>query len=145
MLYLSCLKHAEFANNEQTRFLASLKNLDFWLSYFEMPLEDKAGFCTEMSHAFSLETDGSFKKHFDLKYREMKNEAYCFLQSNELNNEFKERNKKLYGKALPVENVSSYIHISMNRWFATEQRKMEYMAYIFCEKYYNRLLREKNK
>ncbi len=143
-LYLSCLRYAEFANNEQTRFLASLKNLDLWLSYFDMSLEGKAGFCTQMSNAFALEMDSSLKKHFDLKYRVMKNEVDSFLQSNEFNNELSERNKKLNGKALPVENVSSYIHISMNRWFATEQRKMEYMAYIFCEKYYNRLLHEMN-
>ena len=40
---------------------------------------------------------------------------------------------------LKIDNLSSYIHMSINRWFASEQRLMEYMAYHFCRKYYNQL------
>ncbi len=30
--------------------------------------------------------------------------------------------------------------MSMNRWFVSQQRLMEYMAYLFSAKYYNQIL-----
>jgi len=145
MLYLRCLEHDEFANNEQTRFLASLINVDQWLCFFGMSSQEKACFCKEMSDAFGLEMERNLKPHFDLKYREMKNIVSDFFINFEFNDEFCERNKNLCLKPLPLENASSYIHMSMNRWFAVEQRKMEYMAYVFCLKYYNQLSHKMDK
>jgi len=51
--------------------------------------------------------------------------------------EFAKRDKILKGMISPGEDVSSYIHMSMNRWFIAEQRLLEYMCYLFCSKHYN--------
>ncbi|WP_410867255.1 lantibiotic dehydratase C-terminal domain-containing protein [Paraburkholderia sp. SIMBA_027] len=38
------------------------------------------------------------------------------------------------------EKLSSYIHMSINRWFPSEQRALELMTYSFATKYYSRIL-----
>jgi|SRR5690606_18868873 len=51
-----------------------------------------------------------------------------------------ERGNKLNKLSLPLENLASYIHMSINRWFASDQRLMEYISYRFMEKQYKKAL-----
>lgn len=140
LLYLQCLEHKEFAGDDQIRFLSALKNMDRWLTLFNMSLEEKAAYCKKMVNAFTKEYGNEVKLQLDFKYRELKNLLPSFLNSNKYDFEFEERDKRLEEIKLPVENLSSYLHMSMNRWFTSQQRLMEYMAYLFCNKYYNQVL-----
>jgi thiopeptide-type bacteriocin biosynthesis protein len=140
LLYLNCLKHEEFAEDEQTRFLVAIKNIDRWLKLFKMPLQEKADFCLQNCQRFSKEFDSEVKFQLDLKYRELKNLLPAFLLSDKYEEELNKRDMNLQKILMPKENLTSYIHMSLNRWFLTEQRLMEYMCYLFCHKYYNQLL-----
>lgn len=140
LLYLNCLKHEAFIEDEQIRFLAAIKNIDKWLTLFKMPLQEKADYCLQNCQRFSNEFDSGVKFQLDLKYRELKNLLPSFLHSDNYEEEFNERDTDLQKILMPKENLTSYIHMSMNRWFLTEQRLMEYMCYLFCNKYYNQLL-----
>src|SRR5690606_1604202 len=144
LLYLECLEDKDFAENEQIRYLSALKNLDRWLNLFNMPLEEKASFCRVMIESFTKEFGNSVKLQLDFKYRELKNLFPSFLNSNKYDFEFNERDKKLKGMKLPLKNISSYIHMSMNKWFVSQQRLLEYMVYLFCEKYYNQKIHQSN-
>ena len=144
LLYLQCLEDKEFAGDDQIRFMSALKNMDRWLNLFNMSLEERAAYCMEMSEVFAKEYGNRIKLQIDRKYRELKNGIPSFLNSNKYDFEFNERDKKLEGMKLPLENLSGYIHMSMNRWFVSQQRLMEYMAYLFCAKYYNQILHQSN-
>lgn len=124
--------------------MLALKNIDKWLNSINMPLEEKTDYCVEMSDAFAKEYGDRIKLQLDLKYRELKNGIPSFLNSGKYDAEFDERDKKLEGMKLPLENLSSYIHMSINRWFISQQRLMEYMGYLFCAKYYNQILHQSN-
>lgn len=140
LLYLQCLEDKEFAGDDQVRFMSALKNMDRWLNLFKLSLEEKASYCREMSETFAKEYGSQMKIQLDLKYRELKNGLSSFLNSDRYDFEFNERDKKLKGRKLTSENLSSYIHMSMNRWFTNRQRIMEYMCYLFCSKYYKQIL-----
>ncbi|HEY5371759.1 MAG TPA: lantibiotic dehydratase [Hanamia sp.] len=140
LLYLNCLKHEEFIEDEQIRFLVAIKNIDKWLTLIKMSLKEKADYCLQNCQRFSTEFDSGVKFQLDLKYRELKNGLPSFLNSDDYDKEFNERDRNLQKILMPKENLTSYIHMSMNRWFLTEQRLMEYMCYLFCNKYYNQLL-----
>lgn len=143
LLYLNCLANEDFAEDEQIRFLTALKNMDKWLSLFDMSLNEKANYCLEMSDAFEKEFGLPVKLELDLKYRELKSLLPAFLNAEEYANEFNKRDEVLNEMQMPKENLASYIHMSMNRWFITQQRLMEYMCYLFCSKYYNQVLHHK--
>lgn len=140
LLYLNCLQNEEFIQDEQIRFLAAIKNIDKWLTLTKMSLQEKADYCLQNCQRFSNEFDSGVKFQLDLKYRELKNLLPSFLHSDKYEEEFRERDTNLQKNLMPKENLTSYIHMSMNRWFLTEQRLMEYMCYLFCNKYYNQLL-----
>lgn len=39
-----------------------------------------------------------------------------------------------------LHQIKSQIHMSINRWFVSQQRLMEYTTYLFGAKYYNQIL-----
>jgi lantibiotic biosynthesis protein len=137
LLYLNCLADEGFRTDEQVRFLLALKNVDRWLDLYNMSLEEKVTYCNEMTNVFVTEFDKSVKIQLDLKYRELRNLIPSFLNSEMFEGEFAKRDKILKGMISPGEDISSYIHMSMNRWFIAEQRLLEYMCYLFCSKHYN--------
>jgi thiopeptide-type bacteriocin biosynthesis protein len=139
LLFLACMEDKLFRADQQVRFMAAVKNIDKWLSLFNMSTEERVVFCTRMSGAFSGEYGTGVRQAFDDRYREWKRSVAHFLEGRKLETVFKERENQLQKLALPIEHITSYIHMSMNRWFATEQRLMEYMAYHFCGRYYNQL------
>lgn len=141
---LTCLEEQMFVEDQQTRFLAALKNIDSWLSAFDMPLAEKFLFCQKMAEAFEDEFNSKVKMQLDLQYRNWRHLLAACFTDDKYDHAFQKRDKILKGSPLKIENLSSYIHMSINRWFATEQRLMEYMAYLFCGKYYNQLVHQTN-
>jgi thiopeptide-type bacteriocin biosynthesis protein len=139
-LLLLCLAHEVFAGNDETRFLAAIKNLDKWLSFFGMDTKEKMRFCESMVENFSKEFGPDVKFRADLSYRELSGHLFIFFDSFMLDREFEEREANLLKLSLSQKNLGSYIHMSMNRWFVTDQRLMEYMCYIFAGKYYKQIL-----
>ena len=144
LLLLSCLEDPMFEEDQELRFFAAVKNMEQWLSLFNLSLEERADFCDDMAGAFALQFGPDVKRRLDLQYRDWKKPIAHFLSGSRFDPAFREREKNLQDLGLPIKNISSYIHMSMNRWFATEQRLMEYMSYHFCGKYYNQLIHHTN-
>ncbi|ANI89953.1 hypothetical protein A9P82_12035 [Arachidicoccus ginsenosidimutans] len=140
LLFLDCLSENDFTGNEQIRFLSGMKNVDKWLSLFGMDTASKLELCNRASDNFLLEFDKQLKLQLDMKYRMLKEPIHQFFQSNLFDDYFKTRDEQLNKLQLPQENLLSYIHMSQNRWFQTQQRLLEYMAYYFCRRHYTRLL-----
>lgn len=109
-------------------------------SVYLFNIAGKISFCEKVIKGFMQEFGKKVKLQFDIKYRPIQDEIFNFMQKNIDDENFKDRNKKLIALNLPIENLSSYIHMSMNRWFITEQRLQEYMCYDFSLRSYKRLL-----
>ncbi len=144
LLCLTFLEDEAFAEIGQIRFLTALKNIDNLLALSNLSHEEKISFCNEMTNAFKKQFNKQVRVQIDDKYREWKSLIPIYMEGDKYNHVFTRRNTALAGLTLPIENISSYIHMSLNRWFVTEQRLMEYMAYTFCVKYYNQQVHKVN-
>ncbi|MCD0480694.1 lantibiotic dehydratase [Chryseobacterium sp. LC2016-29] len=140
VLILNLLDQETFAENENIRLFAAVKNVNSWLSLFELSLQEKLDFCKSMENVFLKEFAPELKSHINSKYRMLKEDLYLFFIGNEFGDEFHERNQHIRNIKLCKEALSSYIHMSINRWFSSEQRALELMTYSFAAKYYNRIL-----
>jgi thiopeptide-type bacteriocin biosynthesis protein len=138
--FINCLTSEYFDEDENYRLYSALKNMDSYLSTFDFSLNDKFYFCKEMESAFETEFDQKMKKALYSKYRLYTKSLYDYMNSAELKNAFKKREEKIKPLNLSRENLPSFIHMSINRWFDSSQRQFEYMCYIFLKNYYNRLL-----
>lgn len=135
LVYLNLIKEELFVMDENLRLLTALKNIDKWLILFKLDPEERIIFCTQMSEALLKEFGNERKSKIDLQYREMKKEIAGFMESTMFDELFELRNEPCF-YSLPRENLSSYIHMSMNRWFRSDQRLMEFICYTFCAKHY---------
>lgn len=138
--FINCLDYGYFEGDEDYRLFSAIKNIDRYLSAFDLSLVDKFYFCKEMESAFETEFDQHMKKSLYSKYRLYSKNLYDYMESSELNDAFALRDVKIKNLDLSRENLPSFIHMSINRWFDSSQRPFEYMGYIFLKNYYNRLL-----
>lgn len=125
---------------DDTRLFLAIKNIDYWLTFFDLPTIEKLAFCKNMENAFLSEFSREFKEHIKLQYRLFKEELYLFMKSDRSNKDFDTRQQQLQNLKLDRNRLSSYIHMSLNRWFPSEQRALEFMAYSFSTKYYSKLI-----
>lgn len=140
LLLLNLLNHVNFVENEDVKLFAAVKNVDGWLSLFGLSLQEKLDFCKAMETEFLKEFSSELKTHINSKFRIFKDNLYSFFIALEFEQEFNQRNQELEKLKLCKEKLSSYIHMSINRWFPSEQRALELMTYSFAIKYYSRIL-----
>ena len=140
MLILNLLDNENFVEDENIKLFSAVKNIDSWLSLFDLSLQEKLNFCKTMENIFLKEFSLKFKTHIKEKYRELSNGLNYFLINDDFETAFSERNKFLSSLNLSKNNLSSYIHMSINRWFSSEQRAFELMTYTFAVKQYSRIL-----
>ena len=140
LLLLNLLKNVNFVENEDVRLFAAVKNVDGWLSLFGLSLQEKLDFCKAMENEFLKEFSSELKTHINSKFRLLKDNLYSFFTAFEFEQEFNQRNLEIEKLKLCKEKLSSYIHMSINRWFPSEQRALELMTYSFATKYYSRIL-----
>ena len=98
----------------------------------------------KLASQLSDEFSQDLKTHINVQYRELKEEFYLFMKSDIFNNEFKLRSRKLNNLKISKSNLSSHIHMSLNRLFSSEQRALEFMTYSFALKYYGKILHHQN-
>jgi thiopeptide-type bacteriocin biosynthesis protein len=141
-LILTLLNDETFAASEEIRLFSAVKNIDRWLSLFNFSLHGKLEFCQSVEKVFLKEFDPELNAHITSKYRILKDDLYSFITSPDFEKEFEERDENISHLTLDKNNLSSYIHMSLNRWFPSEQRALELMTYSFAVKYYNRILNQ---
>lgn len=143
-LLLGCLQNPAFTEDAEVRFLAGINNLHSWLNLYQLTPEARVTFCQEMAEAFAKEFGADVKKQLNTQYQQWKKPIAGIWDSSDFEEHFARRNQYLLNPSLPYSNISSYIHMSMNRWFATDQRLMEYMVYYMCGRYYNQQVHQKH-
>lgn len=152
---ISILREAE--DPEKYRFLFALRGVDMLLDDFGYSLRNKSELLQELSDSYFTEFGGSpiLLRQLQQKYRKYQKEIFSHQ-----NPEFDDYNgitegigilmdrsyniKKLIQESFSskqfLENknwyLPSYIHMFLNRLFASGQRKYELIVYFFLNKYY---------
>lgn len=129
---------------EDVRLFTAVKNVDYWLSLHDLSTSERLEYSKKLEAQLSSEFSPDFKSNINFKYRELKEDLYLFMKSKIYNKEFVVRHEKLKNLQLSRNNISSHIHMSLNRLFSSEQRALELMTYSFAVKYYGRILYQKS-
>lgn len=136
-IILSLLTQESFIEDDEVRLWMALQNLDNWLDMYHLELKDKISFTQELTKTFADEFEKPIRIRFDNHYRLKKEQISSFLSQSPINTRFLDERRLLFSKEmLPISNLASYIHMSMNRWFKVNQRMMEYAVYMYANKYY---------
>lgn len=143
------------------RFLFAMKSIDAMLNNFNFELPEKRTLIAQIYNSFFMEFGGHIplQKKLNLKYKNLQRRIFDFMNVradegheahyiNELiylrSQEIKFLCQKLKDR-LTIDGyiedlyscVHSYIHMSMNRLFISNQRKCELVVYLFLERYYS--------
>lgn len=147
--------------NEKERWLVALKLVDEYLNYFNLSIEQKIKFTEVAGKSFYVEfgepsriqknLNSLFRKYSSdiesfFKY-ENKHVSNLFLEKENIIapfvNTLKEKNNSVNNYLANNQLILSYIHMSINRFFPTYQRKYEMIIYHFLNKYLNSLQNRK--
>lgn len=134
-LILALLKKDNLIIDNKTRLFSGIKILDAWLDLYLLDTEDKIIFTEKMVDASSSEFGEEVKTQLNRSYRRDRNELEEFLKANS-DGVFSEKRLSIPEQCIQFNNLASYVHMSMNRWFNVDQRVMEYAAYVYANKYY---------
>lgn len=154
---LSFLDVETTLGDESLRWIFGLRGVDALLDDFGLDLTAKKRLLNMVRDGFFKEFKGDkqLKVQLDIKYREeMKKIARYMNKQNDSLTEFemlvpiiKKRSKQMYSVVSDVkkyfqnevsikELIASYIHMFLNRLFASNHRKQELVLYHMLSKYY---------
>ncbi|MBF0574774.1 thiopeptide-type bacteriocin biosynthesis protein [Dysgonomonas sp. GY617] len=165
---LSILKKISITSNENYRWMIALQVIDSFLSDFALDILEKQQLMEKLSNSFK--TEFGFNKYnakqFNTKFRENKKAVESVLKNTITDENFialqspiKRRSKRLIpiieelkSKKEKQQNnitinalLTSYIHMSLNRLFRSNNRFHELIIYDFMYRYYNsEIARAKN-
>ncbi len=71
ILILNLLSNPDFSENENIKLFAAVKNVDSWLSLFELSLQEKLDFCKKLENVFLKEFSPEFKTHIVREFQSM--------------------------------------------------------------------------
>jgi thiopeptide-type bacteriocin biosynthesis protein len=143
--------------SEKQRWLLSLRAIDELLTTFNYSIEKKLALLYSLQENFGKEfhIDGNFKKQFSLNFRENRKEIEKIIKANKEDESLllpifqkSEQIKKYVERILEYEQnkklqisldnlLCGYIHMMLNRFFRTQQRKHELVLYDYLYRYYD--------
>lgn len=143
--------------SEDLLLLFAMKNTDDLLTNFEFSLAQKLAFAQIQMQYYKEEFHvvKITNKQLSKKFAERKTTIFQFLDNLETLNEYQELNKILTSKTHKDQrtikqikpnkiDISSLIHMSINRTFRSKQRLYEMLHYDFLVRYYKaKIAREK--
>lgn len=136
--------------DDNLRWMIALRMIDAFFNDIDYGLKEKAAYIEKMSEGYKMEFGYNMynAKQLNAIYREKRGAIVSVLSATQENadmleaiNIIKKRSKKIRrlikeeGK-LPDNNISSYIHMMMNRLFRTKNRIHELLIYDFLSRYY---------
>jgi thiopeptide-type bacteriocin biosynthesis protein len=147
LLLLSYLK----GKDENYRWMSALLLIDRFLDDFGCDLTAKQEQITRMSESYRMEFGYNMynAKQLNVLFRDKKKTIENVLNKPEEDKDLvhilsiiAERSKKIQSLtqkkqlSLPVTNIPSYLHMSMNRLFRSQNRTHELLLYDFLSRYY---------
>lgn len=165
---IAALRYTEAeADNDKNRWLLSMLLIDDMLTVFGYSLESKSEIMTRMSDNFCREfgaTTPEYYKPLNNKYRENKTEinnimgrkGLLYEEFSELlhqrvasmrpiANEMLEKEKTEKLEVQVVDLLPSFIHMTMNRVFRSNNRMCEMVVYHLLHKYYISVVQQNKK
>ena len=153
----------EVQQNESLCWLLGLKMIDTLLTDFDYLLQEKHNLLNILQENFGKEfgINNDYRRQFGQKYRTEKSRIEKILDKNSEQDDkyvalfqpILENSKaakviieEIKSKILEIESpslnnlLSSYIHMTLNRLFRTQQRTHELILYDYLFRYYNSLL-----
>lgn len=152
------------ADSEFYRLVYAMRSIDQLFEDFSLDLEKKHELITRMYKAFFYEHGGAptLQKTLNAKYNGLKKKLFTHMngkldieneieeigdlltirsmENSESCNNIKEYLFKKYGIEGIYQSLPSYVHMSMNRLFISNQRKYELVVYLFLERYYTSII-----
>jgi len=136
--------------DENLRWLLGLKMIDVLLDDFGYSLQEKRDLLNTLQENFGKEfgINIDFRRQFGQKYRTEKSRIEKILdKTTEQDEEYItlfqpifENSEATKGLGGLQSNLSSYIHMLLNRLFRTQQRTHELILYDYLFRYYNSLI-----
>lgn len=156
-LIANVLTFIKNSSNDNSKWLIGLRIVDEYLKNFGLNDLEKETFVRKNKEAFGKEFNATVHTNRVLsdKFRNNRNKINKFMSNNlfedsnfyyigEILNSTFSNNKKAIIKIkeivphpLFLDLISSYIHMSVNRFFNSNQRKSEFIIYDFLSRYYN--------
>lgn len=136
--------------DENYRWMTALKLINSLFNDIGYDLDRKYDYITKMSESFKTEFGFNMynSKQLNNIYRDRKKQVESSLRMNdqdpvltETDKIIRKRSKAIKkllstGELFPDNNISSYIHMSMNRLFRSKNRVHELLIYDFLSRYY---------
>jgi thiopeptide-type bacteriocin biosynthesis protein len=147
--------------DENLRWQLGLKMIDALLNDFDYTLQEKRDLLNTLQENFGKEfgINTDFRRQFGQKYRTEKQRIEKILDKNsEQEDEYVDLFKPIIENSEASKSIieeiirskkqedllSSYIHMTLNRLFRTQQRTHELILYDYLFRYYNSLIEREN-
>lgn len=160
---LKLLNSGKLSNDINLLLYVALRGIDIFLDDFNLTLTEKSELLNMMKNSFFKEFGGhpKLQKQLNEKYRSSQKSIFGYMnkeldQINQIENIisiFSDRSKSDFpiinsillkkervGKNIVFNLLPSYIHMFINRFFISQQRKYELVIYYFLDKYYNSII-----
>ncbi len=142
--YLNLESEIQFTDNEKDRLLYAFANVDSWFNLINLDLTEKLLFTEQIKKKFLFEFNESIdRKNINTLYRSLEEEIHKILEPTivtEFSNRTYAINQLMMEKEVSRlglrDLLPDLIHMSQNRFFASEQRIQEYLIYELIWKYY---------
>lgn len=144
-LFLAAGSQLELDGEADRRLLYAMRNVACWLDTFQLGLGERLDFIQGVCASLGKEFKPELRVTLDQQYRTLRHKVAVTVTPDALASLLTLRRSRIEyelaqdiaSKAVPLfRNLSSYIHMSMNRWFKTDQRLQEYIVYYFLQKHY---------
>jgi thiopeptide-type bacteriocin biosynthesis protein len=156
-MIVELLNNLQGNESEKRRWLLTLRAIDELLTTFDYFLEKKLALLNLLKDNFDKEfhIEGNFKKQFSLNFRENRTEIERIIKATKEEESLllpvfqkSEKIKKMAEEILEYERngtlqvslndlLCSHIHMMLNRFFRTQQRKHELVIYDYLYRYYD--------
>ncbi|MBX0335342.1 lantibiotic dehydratase [Pontibacter sp. HSC-14F20] len=149
-LFLATGLQLELDGEGDRRLLYAMRNVASWLDTFQLGLTERLDFIRSACASLGKEFTPELRVRLDQQYRTLRHkvtanevpDALDYLLALRKQRVEDELGQDISGKAPALfRNLGSYIHMSMNRWFKTDQRLQEYVVYYFLQKHYTEKLK----
>lgn len=150
----SLINHLLHTNTMAHKWLLSFPLVDQFLNSSEMTIEDKINLMTELCNIYerNFGTDKNFTHDISVSYRKYSKSIEAimdlsYISDRRIKSIFSNRDKslKFYDKDLIRRDLTSLLHMTLNRLFSTNNVKSEFITYCFLLKIYKKELALKTK
>jgi thiopeptide-type bacteriocin biosynthesis protein len=142
-MFLNAFAQLNLEEDEgELRMLYALENVEGWFNTFQLSLHQRVSLVQAAAGGLGEEFDSGVKIELDQQYRTQRRRIQqaaipqCLKSLLDCRLEEVRTEAAGYSAGRLLDNLPHYLHMSLNRWFATDQRLQEFTVYYFLQKRY---------